>query len=113
MTNKCKRCGATPARKYYLSLIHDDGLEEGCHVGDVDIHLCEECTDAVADLLMLLISNEAPAERWRWLLPHLHISSENDLCINQNSVSLGLTTHRALSVRDLERAVDVARKAGT
>jgi hypothetical protein len=53
---KCNKCGLKfglrKARRYLLSLSHDDGLEEGQHIGDVELRLCKGCADLVADELV-------------------------------------------------------------
>ena len=39
----CDRCNHQPSRLYNLGLSHADGIEEGTHVADVEMRLCEKC----------------------------------------------------------------------
>ena len=51
---RCERCGHEEALKFSLCLVNvdADAFEEGCHTADVDIVLCSDCEEVVADELL-------------------------------------------------------------
>ena len=55
---RCERCGHSDSLIYTMSLVNADpaAFEEGVHVADVELRLCSECEQEVADDLLVIVS---------------------------------------------------------
>lgn len=50
----CERCKVSGGQLHGLALYIDEGEDEGMHVGDVSLVLCDPCADELADRLAVM-----------------------------------------------------------
>lgn len=50
----CKRCGHAETQRFAICLVNidEDSIDEGEHAADVELWLCSDCEEHVADALL-------------------------------------------------------------